>query len=772
MPASRFEDGVGIDSLKKLLISAAIGLLAATCAQAADGRELIVPRTDEVPGLEELTGMVFPERLRDKFGKVDNFVQRIPVDGGTPAYPNEVYVAYDDKNLYAIFFAFDDEPEKLRANMAPRGEVFRDDTVNIMIDTFNDQRRAYFFMSNALGIQSDGQFIEGNSRGNGGFDGSFEAVWDSEGTVTDRGFVVKMTIPFKSIRFPATDQQEWRVIFNRMNQRLSEDNFWPTYTLAIEGRLNQTAPMRGIEGVSPGRNMQLVPFVFLRDFRVEEDSVDGLSIDDDDEIAVGLDAKMVVKDALVLDLTANPDFSQVEADEPQVTVNERFEVFFPERRPFFLENSDLFNTPSNLMFSRRIVDPSAGAKLTGKQGPWAIGVLLANDDAPGKSASPGETLFNESAAIGVVRLARDVADQSKIGIFVSDRELAGGHNRVGAIDGRFKLNDNWVLTGQFAAADTRQVNETDDGYDELNGVSWNAYLDRSGTHLSSHTHYLYTSEGFRTDLGFFGERQRIGVQDLHNNVNYTFRPADSKLTEGGPSVTWRRIWETGGDALEWALESEMRWEWVGRTNFRIGQEHRKVQLGPEEFEDLPAARDYTENEWTIRAGSARWTRFSVNVGADFGTRINFVPPEGEGPRLADFVRTQGSVTWRPLSPLKLDFSLIRNELDARDGSGRIFTNSIGRARANWQFTKELSLRLIADVEDLDTAAGQSTLEHREQLTTDLLIKYLWNPWKALYVGYTSNRRDFQEFDDDSMTLMDLRDEGRQVFVKFSYLFQL
>ena len=588
-------------------------ILAGTAAVAYENSQeyLDIPFIDVEPRLEDFADMTVPVHLQGKLAKVSGFIQREPNDGTPSTFPTEVYVAYDKKHLYAIFLAFEDEPDKIRANLAPRDNVFDDDSVNIMIDTFNDQRNAYFFLSTPLGIQSEGRFIEGR-----GFDGSFDAVWDAEGRLTDRGFIVRIKIPFSSIRFPKTNEQTWRVIFNRMIQRFSEDTFWPHYSRAIEGRLNQTAIMTGIRDISPGRNMQFAPFGFFRDFRIENDSVNGKEIDDDNEESIGLDAKMVLNDALVLDLTANPDFSQVESDEPQVTVNERFEVFFPERRPFFRENADVFETPTNLFFSRRIVDPGAGVKLTGKQGRQTIGLVVADDEAPGKQAAIDDPLHGESAMNGVFRLSRDISDQSKIGILLTDRELDDGYNRVGAVDGRIKLNDNWVAQFQFAAAGTRVLEEDEAGgfsYDDLDGVSYNAILNRTGTHLEAHSHYLYTSPGFRTQLGYLGRQQRPDSQDFHNSVAYRFRPAESKLTQWGPGLFFQRVLDSSGEGLDWSITPEFDWHWVGGTEIEIGYNHLEEQLRPDEFDGITEPTDYSQNRWKVAFETKRFLK--VGFGA-------------------------------------------------------------------------------------------------------------------------------------------------------------
>lgn len=748
---------------------AVVGALAVLCvlpsvAQGPDHPHLSIPRTDVVPRLEDFADMALPRHLEGKLARVPGFVQREPVDGAPPSFATDVYLGYDDKQLHVVFVAFDDQPDRLRANMSPRDNVFDDDQVNIMVDTDNDQRGAYVFITTPLGIQWEGTFTEGP-----GFDGSFDAVWRSEGRITDRGYIVKMEIPFVGLRFPDTDEQTWRVIFNRSIPRLSEESYWPTYTLAIDGRLNQAATLSGIRDISPGRNIQLVPFVFYRDFRNAAGQVAAPEVvDRGNEEAVGLDAKVVIKDALVLDLTANPDFSQVESDEPQVTVNQRFEVFFPERRPFFLENADVFQTPTNLVFTRRIADPSAGLKLTGKQGPYTVGLLLADDQAPGKNAPAGDPLVGEHAEIGVLRLARDVGGQSRLGILLSDRELADGYNRVGAFDGRIKLNDNWISQFQVAASGTRSP----DGQDTFDGMSYNAYVDRVGTHLTTHTHYLYTSPDFVTQLGFLGGGQRPDAQIMHNSVVYKFRPADSKLASWGPSLFVERVLDTDGDGLEWSATPEMTWDWSEGTSLRLGTALHRERLSPQDFPTLAAPRGYSRTRWFVDFDTRRFDRVGFGIAVNGGRAINFVPPAGEAPEPADYLAFAADMLWRPISPLRVNFTYLRTQLDRREGAGRIFTNTIGSARANWQFTKELSLRLIGEYQDTDTVPGATSLASDTFLTGDVLVRYQWNPWRALYAGYTTNQRDIDEPGLVPGSQVQVTDRGRQFFVKFSYLFQL
>ena len=362
--------------------------------------------------------------LVDELTKVSGFIQREPSDGEPSKELTDVYLGYDDDNLYVIFVAFDNEPERVRARMGRRESIDRDDDlVWINLDTFNDERRGMVFQCNPYGIQRDSLFVSGV-----GEDESWDTLWYSRGERTAQGYVVWVALPFRSLRFSNEDQQTWGLLLERWIPRNNDWSFWPQASSRIEGFFNQTAFMK-LENIFPGRNIQLIPYAASRSFRaLDPELPDGPDfVEDFRDISVGLDAKFVTQDSLTLDATANPDFSQVESDEPQVTVNERFEVFFPERRPFFIENAQFFQTPLNLVFTRRIADPLLGTRLTGKVGPWAIGALVAADEAPGKRALPGSPLRGQSSLSGIFRVSRDVFEQ-----------------RVGGSD-LYRLESRWQL---------------------------------------------------------------------------------------------------------------------------------------------------------------------------------------------------------------------------------------------------------------------------------------------------------------------------------------
>src|SRR5262245_59830340 len=280
--------------------------------------ELRIPRVSTPPKLEDyLNGGSRPDEL-----KITGFRQREPHDGDPVTQETTAYLSYDDKQLYAIIVC-KDEPGQVRAHMNKRENLGGDDMVGLAIDTFHDQRRAYLFFTNPLGIQLDGISTEGQND-----DMSFDTLWHSDGKVNEEGYVVWMAIPFKSLRFVNADVQTWGIGILRSISRNSEQSWYPYITRKVTGFSQQLADMSGIEKISPGRNIQIIPYGFFARAKFLEPVVPEVRTDTD--FRGGVDAKVVFRDSLTLDVTVNPDFSQVESDEPQVTINQRFEVFFPE----------------------------------------------------------------------------------------------------------------------------------------------------------------------------------------------------------------------------------------------------------------------------------------------------------------------------------------------------------------------------------------------------------------------------------------------------------
>ncbi len=737
-------------------------------AYAADSG-VTIPKIDREPFFTDFSGMRPGTALANSMAKVENFVQREPDDGGAATQRTEAYIGYDEEQFYAIFLAFDTDPEQIRANLSSRENIDGDDTVGLTIDTFNDQRAAFSFRSTPFGIQWDARWTEGSSR-RAGFDTTFEAVWDSEGQLTDQGYMVKMAIPLRSLRFPDSSEQLWRVQFGRDIPRLSERSYWPAYSIGIEGRLNQTAMLTGIRDVSPGNNSQIIPFIFARDVdALDPGAAGGPRFDRTAEQDVGIDAKFVFNDSMVLDLTLNPDFSQVESDQPQVTVNERFEVQFPERRPFFVENADFFATDSILVFTRRIVDPEGGVRFTGRAGNYGFGAIAINDEAPGLNRDPSDPLNGEKANIGILRGFRDISDQSRVGFLLTDRELGDGYNRVASLDGRFKLTDNWITNMQFIGTESEPVfgGETTTGYQR------NIQVNRTGRTVSTHTHFVETTTNFDTELGFENRFFRADTSGIHNRLDLSFFPEGSTINSWGANVFDVYLNDTKGTRIYHQLGPGFN---LGFDTNRFGLSYTDYTeiLRPQDFPGIVSNKRFDYDNWQLSFNNSTLSTLEFGVRYRAGKTLNLVPAAENLPAVADTSRIDIDVLWRPIDRLRVDNTYLLTELETREGGIKAFTNEIIRSNWNYQFTKELSLRFIAQYEETDSGPA-SRLKDNKNLNFDLLLRYVINPWSAFYVGYNSNQSNFDivevEGEREVIASSDLRRDGDQLFVKFSYLFQ-
>jgi len=715
--------------------------------------------------------------------RVDGFRQNTPRDGDPVSQRTEAYLGYDDANVYVVFVCFDSEPDKIRATLSRREDALSDDRAEIFLDTFNDQRRSYVFTVNPLGVQTDATWVE--QEGNP-YDRSFDTVWDSRGMLTEEGFVVWIAVPFKSLRFSPEKGQEWGLILARWIKRNNEGSFWPYVTSRIEGRLNQGGSLLGISDVSPGRNLQLIPYGFFRSFRAldDRDEANPHYVSDSGEFDGGVDFKTVFRDSLVLDATANPDFNQVESDQPQVTVNQRFEVFFPERRPFFLENASFFETPINLFFSRRIVDPQVGVRLTGKTGKYAIGALYANDRAPGKRVTDDDPVFGEKSQNAVLRVSRDVGNLSSVGMIYTDTQFQDSFNRVGGLDARYRIDPHWVATAQGAASSTR----TSDG-EELSGPAIDAVLQRTGRKLSYIAAYNDRSPGFRTALGFLpGSRGRsrpgrartralplrADFRGLRQNLSYRFRPEGDVLIAWGPEVTVHPSWRHDGSALDTLYNVDMSAELIGQTT--VGAFYTGVveRLLPDDFPDLAEETRYSSGRTGVY-GSSRSLFRTLSFSGEYawGTVINLVPPEGMAPELASSVQGSLGFTWFATRSIRFEGTYLLSRVSEQSTSQRVFDNHIVRGRLSWQPTLRLSLRSIVQYNSLVADPLLTSLETSKNLNVDFLATYLVNPWTALYIGYNNNQNNLRLMPTDDGSELIRTDrvgpDSWQFFVKASYL---
>ena len=672
--------------------------------------------------------------------------------------------------------------------MNRRENVDGEEQVGVYFDTFFDHRRAYGFKTNPLGIQQDFIWTEGQQEP----DNSFDTVWDSRGQRTREGYVVWISIPFKSLRFSSNVQQTWGILLERGIPRSGETSFWPAVTARIDGRLNQEATLTGLEGISAQRNMQFVPYSVFRAFRSLDttDSANPRFTQKQAQGAVGLDAKLVVKDSFVLDATIHPDFSQVESDEPQPTANQRFEVFFPEKRPFFLENSDFFQTSSvtsgmldfyqpaiRYVFTRRIGDPQFGLRLTGKQGPYSAGLLVADDFSIGDSLSLSDPLFHKRAYFTVARFNRDTRHDSKIGVIFTDREFAGSFNRVGGFDARLKLTSNWVANLMAAVSSDR---DTTGVYSY--GAAYDFQLQRTGRRINYDLEYHDAAPGFVTHTGFF---RRPDIRRILQHLEYRFRPENKWLSAWGPSVTYGRSYDHSGLQLDELINSNLIFEFPSQSTVGFFSARFHETLRPFDYSALPHNLDFPENFRGGFADIGALRLVTIHIFAFRTGSINFNPPTGQAPFAAreDFA-TLG-VTFRPLTQLVNDNSYILDRLRDHATRASIFTNHIIRSKWNYQINRELSLRLILEYNAVLSNPQFSSLARSKNFDADFLITYLIHLGTALYIGYNSNLENIDRrlclraplsgicdpSTDGPLRSNGFLNDGRSFFIKLSYLYR-
>jgi len=708
---------------------------------------LTIPRVTRPPKLTDfLTG-----RPREAELTVTDFRQMDPGDGDPVSQRTTAYLSYDEKNLYAGFVAKDD-PSLIRANVAKRKQILTDDRVTINIDTFHDHIHAYWFDVNPYAVQLDGITTDGV-----GDDFSWEGLWYSEAKITDDGYVVLITIPFKTLRFPDDQKQQWGMMLGRFIQRNNEFSMWPYITRRKLPRfVAQFGNMDGLEDISPGRNIQFIPYGLAAGSRYL-DLPTGLppSIITEPVYRTGVDAKVVIKDALTLDVTLNPDFSQVESDEPQVTVNQRYEVFFPERRPFFMENASYFTTPQNLFFSRRIVDPEYGARLTGKVGRWGIGILATDDRAPGKGVAPDSPLYGDSANNGVLTIQRDLFKDSHVRLFASDSEFSSGYNRVGSLDTRLSLKHGFFLTGQAATS----LNRTLDGV-ESSGDAYYAQLGHSDRKVQYYSSYTDRSPGFRADLGYI---PRVDIREFKNRIGYKWWRDKKTLVNFGPALVVLGNWNRTGRVQDWQADSEWNMQFTRLTAFTVGR--------TEAFE-LYNGYGFRKgtNNFALTSEWFKWLAITATYSA--GSAINYYPAAAYTPFIGRGQNSDLELTLRATARLRFDEAYLYSHLTTPAGT-TVYTNHIARSKVNYQFTRELSVRAIVDYNGVLPNTSLVNLDPTKRFGYDLLLTYLLHPGTALYAGYTDIYQNYL-FDPSRPPYLQYTNSpgmntGRQIFVKLSYL---
>jgi len=749
----------------------------------AESRSARIAKISRPPNLEAMLPMDGAEPESLGMTKIEKFTQTDPDDGKPATQRTIAYLGYDAKNIYVAYLAFDTDTKSIRSHMVRREQIDQEDQVGVIFDSFHDKRRGYAFFLNPLAVQQEAIWTEEN-----GFDLAWDTVWNSRAKITEKGWVAIFEIPFKSLRFSNAAQQDWGIWLQRDTPRKNESDTWPAITHRIHGRLNQAGTLTGFENISPGRNMQFVPYTLFTSnnhvldarnedipfFTSKPAKVDG-----------GLDSKFILKDKLVLDLTVNPDFSQIESDQPQVTTNQRFEVFFPEKRPFFQENANFFSTPVDLYFTRRIIDPQYGVRLTGKLAEKTdIGLLVSDDQSVGKFVDVNDPNYNKRAYFGIVRLNQNFGNQNSFGFIFADREFKGAtedctlpteslcqtrYYRAGGIDFRYRFKKNWIATGGAVHASTWLQDGT-----HLQGNGIRLRLETSSRTYDFNTEYNDNTDGFRNVTGFF---RRPDVRRTSSYADYKFWHNGKFLLWHGPEVEMNDAWSHDGANLETEYAADYRFIVARSSNFGVWANMGSSTLRPSDFDTLPSDRRYPfwHQEFFANTQVFSWLVLGVNFG--HGTDINFEPAADFQPQRAETHYNTITMTLRPLPKLTVDNTYLRTHLQDLHGDHvTFFDDHIIRTKWNYHVNRELSFRTILQYNATLPNQGLTDLDIKKGLNADFLVTYLIHPGTALYVGYNSDYQNWDLQDIEQHNPLErvrrpLINDGRGFFVKLSYLFR-
>jgi hypothetical protein len=737
-----------------------ISLLLFICATKVGAESITLPRTS---GEISIDG-VLDEAAWKEATQVDLMYETNPGENLPARVQTTAYIMEDGVNLYIGYDASDPDPSAIRAYLRDRDSAFADDLVGISIDTYNDGRRAFEFRANALGVQMDLTYNEVGG-GGGGFgknaNDSWDAIWDSSGKINETGYAVEIKIPLNQLRFPATDGlKTWGVNLYRAYPRGKRFEF----SNIPEDRQNscyvcQFGELKGLEGAEPGRDLEVVPTVTALQSSTTDDPGFIPLASEDAKVEAGLNVRWGITPDLTANLAVNPDFSQIEADAAQLDVNNRFALFFPEKRPFFLEGADYFETPINAVFTRTIADPEVGLKLTGKRGNHTFGLITAQDEITNlvfpEAFGSDSTSLEQSNTVVVGRYSRGFSNTSSIGAIATIRDGDGYRNIVSGLDGQWRINDQHKLTVQHLESQTNYPDATalefGQPVDEFSGSASLARYEFSSRDWMWNLGYSRSGEGYRSDLGF---QKRTGVVRQSANLGRIWHgEKDSWWTRIRVNGLYDILHEDNGDFAERDLQ----------FRFGIGGPMQSwtrltVRTGAEQDDGVvfDKQRIALYTEFKPRGGLA--LKFVI----EDGDQIDF-----ENNRLADQLYFQSGIEWNVSRNLLLDVDGTFANMDTKQGE-KVFKASIIDARATWQFNVRSYIRLTwqrsstsrnPDVylEDVD---AESRNDGRE-----LLYSYKMNPQTVFFLGYSD-----QYLDDDNLDGLTVSD--RNIFMKIGYVWNL
>ena len=697
---------------------------------------------------------------------LDGFSVYQPADGRPAPDSTEVRVWYSSDAIHFGIRAYAD-PGTVAATLADRDRIASDDNIELHLDTFHERNRAFVFIVNPLGVQADGTksegggFIPGSNVGPGQNDLSADFVWDSRGRLTPWGFEVEVRIPFASLRYPSAAVQTWGLQVDRHVQRNGYEETWTPARRASASFIAQSGTLEGLSGMRHGQMVELNPELTntTRGAACCAPTLDRWSYSSDPQL--GGNARWAMGSNFVLNGTIKPDFSQVEADATQVAADERFALFYPEKRPFFVEALDQFNVPNQLVYTRTIVQPDAAVKLTGKVARADVALLSARDQ---------ERFAN------IVRLRQGIGEQSQAGLLYSGRAGQGRNNHVVGADTK-------IVFGRIYFASLQAVQS----FTAVNGVStsgpmWEAVVDATNRGWGFHYNVLGIHRDFRTDNGFL---PRTGYVKPNAANRFTWYGSPGAFAERfNVFLNANGIWRYDDffharSLLEDAASAQMQLTLRGGWSIGMTPRAGSYAFDPADYASYsgfsPSDRIAVMGS-TFSVATPQFRKFNASASTNVGNDVDFL--ETSRVRRVDY---SASLDVRPSDRLRVSATYLSTSFQRRADGQRSAFARIPRFRMESPLARPLFVRVVSQytatrrealvdprtggVIVLGSSASQPTSSN--VLRTDWLLSYRPTPGTVFFAGYGGSKSE-----EDPLAFQRLRRTSDAFFVKGSYVFRL
>ncbi len=667
--------------------------------------------------------------------EIDGFKTFIPDFGKDLSERTSAYMAYDAENLYFAFRCHDRSPERIKASMASRDTIMTDDFVCINLDSFNDQQALYAFYVNPLGIQGDSRFASNVE------DFSADFIWSSAGRLHPDGYAVELSIPFKTIRYAGKERVEMAIFFERFISRTTEHGSFPEMDPAKGyAFLSQMQPLE-LRDIRRYTLLEVLPSVVVN-LRHEQSA--GSLQRSESSVEPGVTGKLGLTSKLVLDLAWNPDFSQVESDAGQVDANLRNALYYSEKRPFFLEGSEIFQLAGSSPFqaavhTRQIVDPLLGFKLSGKLGDKnTLAAIFALDEVGDDPLHAGSGA--EKSASVIFRFKRALSKDGYLGAFYTGREQGDDFNRLAGLDGQFRLSRSEMLSFHgFASFTDNPV------LPDRKGLALAANYTYSTRDLEIETGAFSIGSGFFSESGYL---RRGGLSGIEAEVAPKFYP---------PSVFFRKIRPYATAAAYRDHESRLN-EGLGRIGVDLllpGNTGLTVDAWT--ASEIYLGRRFDVSTWRLIANS--WVNKKLYLYLSFrrGNQVRYVqePFQGYGSTFSGIIR------YLPHEKIQWELRLTHADLFARTGGLKVYECNILRNKLTYQLNRHLFFRGVLEYNDF-----------RKKLLSDLLVSFTYIPGTVIQLGYGSLYEKTRWQDDAYRPDDRFLEMKRALFFKASYLWRL